>query len=295
MSNLDGDLLLLIPHNHIDGGVSTLSIGSPIVVRDGQTIGRIELVKSIVTSCKRHRHEIGMEGKCSSCDFLCQEGSKYLSRKMMIFQSRMKEGIIVQVKDKMISWMKHNDQSLTNSSNYDGTVDISLNFDDRISFRLPDRISKNSSWISFTVRTRSSFEMGNDKTLSSTALQSMNHDEKSVSSSSSSSTSVLEMPSMAKPFQLELSMSLNLTMGTSAESQESAINLCKSKILLSKLSVSQLNAIRKRWEIYESSEEDVLKEKNEFKCFLIDIMKQKRSDDGDYEDNCPSIFRKTVT
>jgi hypothetical protein len=295
MSNLDVDLLLLIPHNHIDGGVSTISVGSGIVVRDGQTIGRIELVKSIVTSCKRRRHEIGAKAKCSSCDFLCQEGSKYLSRKMMTFRSRLKESIIVQVKDKMISWMKHNDQSLSISSHYDGTVDISLNFDDSISFRLPDSSSKNTSWISFTVRKRSSVEMENDKTLSSTVLQSMNHDEKSVSSSSSSSTSVLEMPYMAKPFQLDLSMSLNLTMGTSAESQESATNLVKSKILLSKLSVTQLNAIRKRWEIHESFDEDFLKEKNEFKCFLIDIIMRKSSEDGDYEDNCSSLFRKTVT
>jgi hypothetical protein len=207
----------------------------------------------------------------------------------------MKDTIMIEVKEKMTSWMKHNDQNLCTKTCHDGTICITLNVNDTIHFRLPGGVAKSSSWISFTIQELPSFQTEKDETNNSTALQKVNNDEKSVSpSSSSSSTSILEMPPMANPYQLDLSMSLNLTMGTSTESQASGTNPYKPKRLLSNLSILDLDSIRKHWENHTKCDEDYLKKKKEFKCFIIDFIKQNRSDDGDYDDDCYSIFRKTV-
>lgn len=292
MEHLSGSLFFLIPHHHIDG-VSPLPIdNNGILITDGQTKGRIELVKSVMTSCKRRRQEIGIEGTCPTCDYICREGSKYLSREMMTFRSCMKESIIVEVKGKMTnghSWMKHNDQNVRTNYRHGETISMTLHVNDTISFQLPGGVR-----ISFIVQTRPLFETIKDDISKSTFVKNMNQDdEKSILSSSS--TSVLDMPPIVNPAHLEHSMSLNLTMGTSTESQASGTNPCKPKRLLSKLSLVELDSIRRRWRKYEHGDEDSLMKKKEFKCFIIDlIQKQNHSHDGDYDGNCCSIFRKTV-
>ena len=291
MEHLNGNLIFLIPHHHING-VSTLTLDNDgILITDGQTKGRIELVKSVMKSCKRNRQEIGIEGKCPTCDYIGREGSKYLSREMMTFRSCMKETIIVEVKGKMTNghWMKHNDQNVCTNNRHGETISMTLHVNDTISFQLPGGVP-----ISFTVQTRPSFETKKEDTSKFTLLQIRNQDdEKSISSSSS--TSVLDMPPIANPTHLDYSMSLNLTMGTSTESQTSGTNPYKPKRLLSKLSLVELDSIRRRWEKHEHCDEDSLMKKKEFKCFIIDLIrKQNHSHDGDYDGNCYSIFRKTV-
>lgn len=295
----DDPLLRLVPQGHRES-VHKISSDYNILMYDGKPIGRVELVKSILGHCKQARSQNEAKQRCASCDILCSQRYKFWSRNMFkVNRSKSTDVLMMEVNEKMTIWMKYNDQNINNTNAYDGFISISVRDSDIISFHLPNSKQKKFSCMKFKVCVDKSIQLITGaseykiNTLSS-LLDKNDSDDKSQTSCLSSS-SVLNMPKMGTSNDLNFSLSISHTMGTSAESQASVQGKGISKRLLKMMEEKDLDLLQKYWEhCKKSNEGDVLlRKKFEFKSFLIDVFKVNHPN---YvaETNTPSLFRKTV-